>query len=395
MNAGWLDRTSRAIAVATLFVVAGGQVSAVDPKLEGFDIAPLVRFATAGEAEARRAEMVKLIWPEGLPTTRPKVSESIEECPELASVDQGLMRSVDRYDIDVAGMDFHSLVYVAHPRKAAEPARLAIVHAGHMPEGAEHYLSSGLSDSINHLLEEGFYVAVVQMPLAGWNKDADGMLPSGKTFDVGRRLTGGHDDLFAAVEPELEGQTLRFFLEPVVVATNELVARHPDRVALLMIGLSGGGWTTHVSAAVDPRIDVSIPVAGALPLYARPFSRGSKGDAEQEYAPLYREEDTNGDGVLDKATGAASWLEIFALGGISPDPRKPRHQVQVLNRYDSCCFGGDVYQTYAEPLTKRVADLRRGSWRVMVDESHRGHSISEHVIDTVLAPVIEGISQAD
>ena len=29
-----------------------------------------------------------------------------------------------------------------------------------------------------------------------------------------------------------------------------------------MIGLSGGGWTTAVEAAIDPRIKLSIPVAG-------------------------------------------------------------------------------------------------------------------------------------
>src|SRR5690606_36927782 len=125
MSAGRLYRTGRAVMAAIAIAVASGQASAIDPRLEGFDIAPLVRFANAVEAEARRAEMVKLIWPEGLPSTRPEVSESIDECPELASVDQGLMSAVDRYGVDVAGMDFHSLVYVAHPRKAASPARLA------------------------------------------------------------------------------------------------------------------------------------------------------------------------------------------------------------------------------------------------------------------------------
>lgn len=384
---------SRVINVAFLAFAAGvasiAGAQELDPRLNDFDIAPLVRFATPAEAEARRGTMVKLVWPEGLPTNRPRVTEGLEDCPELTSIDKKLITRIDRYDVDVAGWDFHSLVFVAYPQATSQPPRLAIVHAGHMPEGAENYLSSGLSDSIDHLLKRGFIVAAVQMPLAGWNQDADGKLPSGQTFALKRRLTGGHDELFAAIEPAVKGQALRPFLEPVVVATNELLARHADHQGLLMTGLSGGGWTTHLSAAVDPRIDVSIPVAGALPLYARPFSRGSKGDAEQEYAPLYCEEDTNGDGVLDKATGAASWLEIFALAGISPEEGKSRQQVQVLNLYDSCCFGGHVYKTYADPLAQRVAKVNGGSWRVFVDDTHRGHLISQHVIDSVLEPAIE------
>ena len=32
-----------------------------------------------------------------------------------------------------------------------------------------------------------------------------------------------------------------------------------------MMGLSGGGWTTTLAAALDPRIDLSIPIAGSIP----------------------------------------------------------------------------------------------------------------------------------
>lgn len=31
------------------------------------------------------------------------------------------------------------------------------------------------------------------------------------------------------------------------------------------MGLSGGGWTTTLAAALDPRIDLSIPIAGSIP----------------------------------------------------------------------------------------------------------------------------------
>lgn len=365
----------------------------MDPKLVGFDIGPMIRFTTPAEAEQRRAELVRFIWPEGLPATRPQVTSLTEGCPELQSIERTLYDNVDRFDIDVSGFDFHAMAYVAHPtRPADEATRLAIVFAGHMPEGEQNYLNSGLGDSVQALLREGYIVAAMQMPLVGWNADRDGVLPSGMEFSIQSRGTRGHDELFAAVEPELKGGTLRFFLEPIVQTINELQTRHPENAGVLMIGLSGGGWTTQLAAALEPRIDVSIPVAGSLPLYARPFSRGSRGDAEQEYGPLFGEEDTNADAIPDKATGVCSWLEIYALGGISPDAGHPRRQVQVINLYDSCCFSGLAYASYCDALARRVHDLN-GDWQVFIDASHRDHLISPHVIEQILIPAARGVGK--
>jgi hypothetical protein len=260
-----------------------------------------------------------------------------------------------------------------------------------MPEGPDHYLGSGTGDAANALLGKGFVVAIPQMPLVCWNRDADGKLPSGHSFRMTRRGTAGHDELFSKLGPELKGGTFRLFLEPIVQTINELQSRHPENSGLLMIGLSGGGWSTHLAAAVDPRIDVSRPVAGSLPLYARPFSPGSRGDAEQDYPPLYGEADSDGDGVQDTAAGVCSWLEIYALGAASPRADRPRHVVQVLNLHDSCCFSGTVYKSYAKQLADRVSAIGTGTWRVSVDDSHRDHLISKRTIDHELMPAIEQI----
>lgn len=55
----------------------------------------------------------------------------------------------------------------------------------------------------------------------------------------------------------------RFFLEPVVLTINYALSLGYKHV--VMTGLSGGGWTTTVAAAVDPRITLSMPVAGSIP----------------------------------------------------------------------------------------------------------------------------------
>jgi hypothetical protein len=361
-----------------------------NPKLLQYDIAGLIRFDSAQGAEARRAELIHFIWPGGLPATRPTVTDVPKDCPELSAVESDLVSHVRRLDVNVSGFDFHSLVFVAYPRSPAKTgAMLAIVHPGHMQAGVDQYLAAGTGDAVNTLLRKGFIVAVVQMPLACWNIDADGKLPSGQVFKIKKRNTGGHNELFKTLEPELHGGTMRFFLEPVVQTINELLAEESDSRGLLMTGLSGGGWTTHLATAVDVRIDTSIPVAGSLPLYARPFSPGSDGDMEQHYPALYRETDSDGDGVLDKATGVCSWLEIYALGASTPSRVRPRHVIQVLNLNDTCCFGGTVYKSYASQLEKRVDAIGTGTWQIFSDESHRGHAISPFAIEKVLLPAIE------
>lgn len=153
-------------------------------------------------------------------------------------------------------------------------------------------------------------------------------------------------------------------------------------------GLSGGGWATHMAAALDTRFQLSFPVAGAFPLYARHFSAGSIGDAEQTFAPLYGEQDSDdADTIADQATGAASWLEIFALGGMG----NGRRQIQILNHRDTCCFHGDVYETYAPFVERLVERLQPGRWQVHSDRTHQTHSISRAALEQVILPALAEI----
>ena len=62
---------------------------------------------------------------------------------------------------------------------------------------------------------------------------------------------------------------------------------NPAMKDVSMIGLSGGGWTTRMAAAIDPRIKLSIPVRSA-PLYIQ-NRIGSGDDQEQVYTPMFDE----------------------------------------------------------------------------------------------------------
>jgi hypothetical protein len=59
-------------------------------------------------------------------------------------------------------------------------------------------------------------------------------------------------------------KTLKFFIEPVALAAG--YAKHTlGYKHVVMVGLSGGGWTTTLSSALITDIDLSIPIAGSVP----------------------------------------------------------------------------------------------------------------------------------
>lgn len=128
-------------------------------------------------------------------------------------------------------------------------------------------------------------------------------------------------------------EVMRYFLEPVVLAVNYAVNvlgyKH-----VVMAGLSGGGWTTTLAAAIDPRIELSMPIAGSVPkfpsvLYPRWVPElpegagkgiGGGGDFEQSDArPMY---------------AACGWACLYVLSSLE----QGRHSLQMLHEHDSCCF---------------------------------------------------------
>lgn len=61
-----------------------------------------------------------------------------------------------------------------------------------------------------------------------------------------------------------------------------------------------------------------------------------------------------------------------------------RNQVQVLNRYDSCCFPGVRLDIYRDEVSKVAASMG-GSFDGMVDDSLREHVVSRAAIDRIVA----------
>ena len=401
--------------VATSLIASGLAAPAAElpAKLEGYDPSGHIRFATLEEAEARREKLIHFFWPDGLPTEAlPRVTAGID-IPEELLVERGgknprkpvnrdLVASVDRLDFTVRVPDpkkpetgdwsMPSVGYWLKPKAPAKPVRLAIFETGHHPDP---YLKPNHAALVNGLLEEGIHVIQLYMPMSGHNNTKAGRTltgPDGSTTELASPTGGrtpGHDRLFRKLAGELDGQVFAFFIEPVVQSINLFNKAHQAQ-DITMTGISGGGWATHVAAAVDTRIDLSLPVAGSYPLYARKFAgRHSRGDAEQIYEPLFKEVDTDGDGITDTAAGVASWLEIYALAAIG----QGRRQIQIQNFYDSCCFNGPYFKTYDDFVANFVDKLGPGRWEHHSDTTHRAHIISDDVRENVILPAMEELGR--
>ena len=231
-------------------------------------------------ATALRQEIVDYIWPgAGLPQTLPESSVewsvaetrsfSTELYGRLGAVDPSNASLIERLETPIDGLD--STGYLIHPRNAIFPQRLAVVQQGHTD-----WAVGNLDVVANDLLADGFTVLALSMPLVGWNTDRTADLPSGTvTWDGG---STGHRQMFPLPDPDVDGDNaFRFFLEPVVAGINHFVTQVGNPESILMTGLSGGGWTTTIAAAIDPRIDTSISVAGSYPMELR-FAQADPGD---------------------------------------------------------------------------------------------------------------------
>ena len=236
-----------------------------------------------------------------------------------------------------------SIGYLFHPRSSN--SRLIIYHQGH---GGDFILGV---DTIKFFLRHGYTVAAFTMPLLGMNGPLVFETPDG---DI---MLREHSDL-RLLESKVFSP-LKFFVEPVIVFLNYAAAEHAYDTAA-MVGISGGGWTTTLAAALEPRIVRSYPVAGSQPLV---FGGGR--DWEQTHHSLYE---------------LANYMELYVLGAYG----YPRRQLQVLNRYDACCFGGTEYVLYEEQVSVTAERVSGGSFSVFLDETHREHKLSEAALDVIL-----------
>ena len=234
--------------------------------------------------------------------------------------------------------------------------RLVILHQGHSCKF--DFESEGLQAVVKALLTSGYSVATLYMPLPSPCSDG-AIIPF-------------HNKLFAEFPSSLPGSALQLFVDPAAETVNyglqQLKFARVD-----MVGLSGGGWTTTLYAALDPRIGLSFPVAGTRPRSVPGACGLNSGDREQDAIPSY--------------------LNLYVLGSTGAG----RKQTQVLNKFDSCCFQVICPREGRPPLNleqdirgyeeaTRAADAKfgGGNFSVYIDEDSHAHQISSQVVEKVI-----------
>lgn len=210
--------------------------------------------------------------------------------------------------------------------------------------------------TIGFFLEEGYSVVAFSMPLFGMNNQ-----PTVNITNVGEIKLSSHKQ-FQFLDSD-NFSSIKFFLEPIMITMN-YIENNYKLDSIFMIGISGGGWTTTMYAAIDDRIDKSFPVGSMLPLFI---------SLNAPIMPHY-------EGIVPELYEIASYLDLYILGSFGED----RKQIKIINKFDSCCHGGISYQIFEDEIDKTMSKLNNGNFTVFLDDTHNGHKISDISLQIIL-----------
>lgn len=304
------------------------------------DIDELNTIHGPADVERKRAELIEFIWRgEGLPAGEaPEKIELDIKDNRFANIPN--LARIDEYTIEMEH-GVNSIAYHFHPERATDG--LLIYHQGHSGGFVKE------QETIAHFVDAGYAVLAFSMPLKGMNNT-----PTTTLDRLGIIRLTSHDRLQYLERDDYS--PIKYFLHPMAVGVEHALAEY-DYEFVAMTGISGGGWTTHLYSAIDPRISRSYPIDGALPLFLRTLPPSNDlGHYETEHAELYR---------------TCNHLELFTMGAYG-DGRK---QLQVLNKY--AWAGGNRYQVYEPHIRERLAEAGLGEFEVYVDVQ-RIHLRTQH-----------------
>lgn len=332
--------------------IKGPQVARFPEAQLDADINSLISIESVTAAEALRVRLNQFFW-ESDETPRDilpvRLSESVTDT-RYEDLLAGPARQIEEL---VVKLDFgiESRVYVFLP--ARPTSNFVLFHAGHEGDFVIY------KKQISALLDHGHTVAALCMPLTGLNNQPVVHIPK-----VGPLKMVNHDRL-KFLSPD-KGHAVKYLLQPAVAVLNYATSRLSN-AKISMIGISGGGWTTTLMAAIDPRIQISFPVAGSLPLHLR-GQQGDWGDWEQSLPEIFK---------------MANYLDLYVLGGWG----KNRVQCQVCNFFDPVCFGGDRLNIYSDAVKARVELLGSGTWTGFLDSTQELHTISPATMQRFIAAI--------
>lgn len=238
-----------------------------------------------------------------------------------------------RYEI-VPGFYATALLYEPDPLRGRVPAVLDVM--GHFPE-------------------QGNKIEFEQKLCI--NQALKGMIAlNPEWIDMGELREKGNDHWFGA-DLDLVGMNGAGLFYLVMRRALDYLAqdRRVDPARIGMTGLSGGGWQTITLSSLDPRVLVSIPVAGYTTLEGR-FERlpGEPGDFEQNATDFLVGQD---------------YSTLTAM-------RAPRPTLLIFNAEDNCCFRAPLVKPYVFDPVRRFFGLygQEGNFQFYQNTSISAHN---------------------
>jgi hypothetical protein len=284
-----------------------------------------------------RAVLKRVLWPNDNPFDDP------ERFPmTIAPIDPPLLGAVR----DFASADSFAIAY--HPGLSSRctrfvprhpaPGKIAIYLHGHQGTTVRHG-----AHTIGRLLQRGWQVIAMDMPLTGANRS-----------DATKALRS-HDSFLLWQSEDFAPTSL--FVQPLKALVDQIYRDHPDDPSLtvMLIGISGGGWTSFMYGALDPRVHYVASIAGGMPLSMRLRETPTRiGDYEQSVPQIY---------------------EVVPYEHIMPAAGS-RGAFYAYNEHDPCCFR----LTPDEPFVRYLEDASLLLYKpieVFVDTATTRHAFSD------------------
>ncbi len=326
---------------------------------EDMDVASLLTLSDEASARARRSKLISYIW-SGQTNDLPKTLPAKKK--EFPLTDEGWMAhahkaSALRHEQEF-GITTNSILYSPEkPRPCA-----VIYHAGHKGD------AFSWEKLFSYVLKSRCHLITMFMP---FESPFDGNKISTHKYGT---IVVNH---FTLSLLKTDTYTpMKLFAQPIIEVVNELDRMGIDEID--MVGFSGGGWSTTLAAALEPRIRQSISIAGSMPAFIL---------TNTKYSPqtILDFEQTDGD-----LYNIANFIELYTLGAMG----NGRSQTHILLYRGGVFVGrygflyGDVIQDFLESCQECGGEF---SIKLYTDASE--HDFSKQAEDMAIETLKEHIQR--
>ena len=315
------------------------------------DISSLIEIKNNDDINKKRMELISYIFKNEV-NYNTKIPTVIEK--NISDNKYSDLRNLDSIDKFVIEMEYgiDSKAYLFLPK--IQSGNLIIYHQGH---SGDFYNGK---ETIQYFLNNNSAVLAFSMPLTGQNSN-----PVIELDHFGSFKLLYHDDLIFLKSDNFS--PLKLFFEPIFLSLNYLDQNYAF-TNYHMIGISGGGWTTGVYSALDPRIEKSFVIAGTAPMFLRFNTPSNFGDYEQMDVDFYK---------------IANYLEQYVMSSSGED----REQVQIFNKNDPCCFSGTDFLIYENEIQNILLLTGSGTFSIHIDKNNYKHSISSDSLKLIIKKI--------